>query len=163
MDKQTLDILGAGEFLSRDYDDASGSVPPIDLFIAYFPSQRTGETPHSPSHCLPGSGWTPTQRKTIQIARGDGTTFPANRYVVSKAGDRLLVIYWFQAHDRAVANEYMAKYYLIADSIRMNRSDGALVRLMTPMLEGESVDSAQTRLMSIGSNIIPSLNRYIPR
>lgn len=79
----------------------------------------------------------------IQITGSDGSSFPAKRYVVSKGGQRQLVLYWFQAHGRAVASEYWAKYYLMYDSIRMNRSDGALVRLMTPMFDGETPDTAQ--------------------
>ena len=163
IDQQTLDILGSGEFLFREYEDLGNQQLPVNLFIAYFPSQKTGDTIHSPSNCLPGAGWVPTQKQLVQISRGDGTSFPANRYVVAKAGDRQLALYWYQAHDRIVANEYLAKYYLVADSIRMNRSDGALVRLMTPMFRGESVDAAQARLMSVGSQVIPLLNKYIPR
>jgi EpsI family protein len=83
--------------------------------------------------------------------------------VVSKSGDRELVLYWFQAHGRAVASEYWAKYYLVSDSVRMNRSDGGLVRLLTPMLHGESPDAAQARLMKLGSQLVPLLDSYIPR
>ncbi len=163
IDQQTLDILGAGEFVARDFDNSLDRQPPIELFIAYFPSQRAGDTIHSPSHCLPGAGWVPTKREVVQLPRSDGSLFPANRYVVSKAGDRQLVLYWYQAHDRIVASEYWSKYYLVADSIRMNRSDGALVRLITPMYTKESPDAAQARLLSLGSQIIPLLNNYIPR
>ncbi|MGA7566182.1 MAG: exosortase C-terminal domain/associated protein EpsI, partial [Terriglobales bacterium] len=88
---------------------------------------------------------------------------PVNRYVVSKMGERQLVLYWFQAHGRVVASEWWAKYYLIYDSIRLNRSDGGLVRLMTPMLEGESPDAAQARIMKLGSQLIPLFDNYIPR
>ena len=163
LDQQTLDILGQGEFLLRDYDDPSQPQPPIGLFLAYFPSQKAGDTIHSPNHCLPGAGWVPTRRQVVQISRPDGSSFPANRYVVSKQGNRQLVLYWFQAHGRAVASEYWAKYYLVADSIRMNRSDGALVRLISPMYQGESPDAAQSRLMKIGSQLLPLLDNYIPR
>ncbi len=163
IDRQTLEILGAGEFLQRDYENSSQSQAGIDLFVAYFPSQKAGDTIHSPSHCLPGAGWAPTSRKIVQIARGDGTSFPANQYVVAKSGERQLVLYWYLAHDRAVASEYWAKYYLVADSIRMNRSDGGLVRLSTPMFREESPDAAQARLLGFGSYFIPTLNRYIPR
>jgi EpsI family protein len=83
--------------------------------------------------------------------------------VVSKLGNRQLVLYWFQAHGRVVASEYWAKYYLVSDSVRMNRSDGGLVRLMTPMLNGESPDAAQARIMKLGSQFIPLLDNYIPR
>jgi EpsI family protein len=163
LDQQTLDILGPGEFLVRDYENAGQLQPWINLYIAYFPTQRSGDTIHSPSHCLPGAGWVPTSREVVQISGPDGTSFPVNRYVVSKSGDRQLVLYWFQAHGRAVASEYWAKYYLVSDSIRMNRSDGALVRLMTPMLDGESPDAAQARMMKLGSQFLPLLDNYIPR
>jgi EpsI family protein len=168
LDQQTRDILGPGEFLIRDYqktDAGPGQAqePWINLYIAYFPSQRAGDTIHSPNHCLPGAGWVPTSREMIKLNRPDGSSFPANRYVVAKGEDRQLVLYWFQAHGRAVASEYWAKYYLVADSMQMNRSDGGLVRLMTPMLDGESADAAQTRLMKLGSQFIPMLDRYIPR
>jgi EpsI family protein len=163
LDQDTLDILGPGEFLVRDYENPSQPEAWIDLYIAYFPTQRAGDTIHSPNHCLPGAGWVPTSREVVQIARPDGSSFPVNRYVVSKTGDRELVLYWFQAHGRAVASEYWAKYYLVSDSVRMNRSDGGLVRLLTPMLHGESPDAAQARLMKLGSQFIPLLDSYIPR
>jgi len=164
LDQQTLDILGPGEFLVRDYENASQSQPWIDLYIAYFPSQKAGDTIHSPNHCLPGAGWVPTSREVVRIARPDGSTFPANRYVGSKSGERQeLVLYWFQAHGRVVASEWWAKYYLVSDSIRLNRSDGALVRLMTPMLDGESPAAAQARAMKLGSQFLPLLDSYIPR
>jgi EpsI family protein len=163
LDQQTLDILGQGEFLLRDYIEPSQAQPPIGLFVAYFPSQKAGDTIHSPNHCLPGAGWVPTQRQVVQVSRPDGSTFPVNRYVVSKEGNRQLVLYWFQAHGRAVASEYWAKYYLVADSVRMNRSDGGLVRLMSPMYSGESPDAAQARVMKVGWQLLPLLDNYIPR
>jgi EpsI family protein len=163
LDQQTLDILGPGDFLVRDYENASQPQPWINLYIAYFPSQKAGDTIHSPNHCLPGAGWVPTSREMVQITRPDGSSFPVNRYVVSKAGERQLVLYWFQAHGRAVASEYWAKYYLVSDSVRMNRSDGGLVRLMTPMFDGESPDAAQARVMKLGSELVPMLDSCIPR
>ncbi|MFY9561021.1 MAG: exosortase C-terminal domain/associated protein EpsI [Terriglobales bacterium] len=163
IDQQTLDILGAGEFLSRDFTNSSEPQPPVGLFIAYFPSQKTGDTIHSPGRCLPGAGWVPTKREVVQLPGSDGSSFPANRYVVSKGGEKDLVLYWYQAHGRAVANEYWSKYYLVADSIRMNRSDGALVRLITPMYRKETPDAAQTRLWRFGAQLLPHLDRHIPR
>ena len=163
LDPQTLDILGPGEFLARDYEDTVGNQPWIDLFIAYFPTQKMGDTIHSPNHCLPGAGWVPTLRQVVQLKFPEGSYFPVNRYVVSKAGERQIVLYWFQAHGRVVASEYAAKYYLISDSIRLHRSDGALIRLMSPMYPKESPDAAQARIMQLGNQILPLLDNYIPR
>ena len=165
LDQATLEILGPGEFLVRDYENTSHpqTEPWINLYIAYFPTQKAGDTIHSPQHCLPGAGWVPTSREVVRIVRSDGTSFPVDRYVVSNAEERRLVLYWFQAHGREVASEYWAKYYLIADSIRMNRSDGGLVRLMSPMLDGETPEAAQARVMKLGSQFLPLLDSYIPQ
>ena len=163
LDKDTLDVLGAGDFLVRGYRDPDGKLPYIDLFLAYFPSQRTGDTIHSPKHCLPGAGWAPEENDRITISLPGHSPFPANRYVISKAGARKLVLYWYWAHDRGVASEYWAKYYLVKDAIRMNRSDGALVRITLDMFPGESIDAAQQRLRPFTADVVPLLDDYIPR
>jgi EpsI family protein len=161
--QEELDILGPGEYLQRDYENASQPQPSINLFIPFFPTQKAGDTIHSPDHCLLGAGWFPISREVIQLARSDGSSIPVNRYVVSKSGERQLVLYWFQEHGRVVAREWQAKYYLISDSIHISRSDGGMVRLMTTMLDGESPDAAQVRMMKLGSQFLPLLDSYIPR
>jgi EpsI family protein len=163
MQQDVLDILGPGDFLQRSYENTSVRQPYVDLFLAYFPSQRTGDTIHSPKHCLPGSGWLPTESGRISISLPGRAPFEANRYLIAKGDDHQLVLYWYWAHDRALASEYLAKFYLVADSIRLNRSDGSLVRVITPLLPGEAADAAQRRLLSFAGNVVPQLDRYIPR
>jgi EpsI family protein len=162
LDKDTLDVLGPGDFLVRDYY-APDQPEPTNLYIAYFPSQRTGDTIHSPKNCLPGAGWAPVENSRITLALPGHDPFPANRYVIAKGDARQLVLYWYWAHDRGVASEYWAKFYLVKDSIRMNRSDGALVRIVTPMVSSETPDAAQQRLFLFASNVVPLLDDYIPR
>lgn len=156
-----LAVLGPGDFLLRDYHN--GAQPPIGLFIAYFPSQRAGDTIHSPKNCLPGAGWAPVETRRMQISLPGQAEFPANRYVIAKGPDRQLVLYWYLAHDRVVASEYWAKYYLVADSIKMNRTDGSLIRLSTPILSNETPQQAQDELLSFAGLIVPRLHAYIPR
>jgi len=164
IDKETREVLGtSGDFLERIYQDPQRKLPDVDIFLAYFPSQRAGETPHSPQHCLPGSGWNPEENTRITLSLPGHDPFPANRYVISKADDRRLVLYWFWAHDRGVASEYWAKFYLVKDAITMNRSDGSLVRLVTPMFPGESADAAQQRIYPFTSALVPLLDNYIPK
>ena len=162
-DKKTLEVLGPGDFLERVYQDPNQKLPYVDIFLAYFPSQRAGETPHSPQHCLPGSGWNPEENVRITLSLPGHGPFPANRYVIAKADQRRLVLYWFWAHDRGVANEYWAKFYLVKDAIQMNRSDGSLVRLVTPMFPGETPDAAQQRILPFTSAVVPLLDNFIPR
>jgi len=163
IDQDTLRVLGPGDFLLRVYADPQQSLPYIDLFIAYFPTQRTNDTMHSPKNCLPGSGWAPIESTRVTLNVPGHGSFPVNRYIIAKGDDKQVVLYWYWAHDRGVASEYWAKYYLVSDSIRMNRSDGSLVRVTTPLLDGESPGAAQQRLMPFVSEIVPKLNAYIPR
>lgn len=163
LDQLTLDILGNPEYILRDYVAPSDPERWINLFIAYYATQKAGETPHTPAHCLPGAGWIPTQRQIVALKAPNGDSFPANRYVIVNGADRQLVIYWFQAQGREVASEYRLKYYLVANSIRLHRSDGALIRLMTPMYKGESADAAQARVMQLGDPLLSQLSSYIPR
>ncbi len=158
---EVLDTLGQGDFLSREYYNDAYAKFNVDVFMAYFPSQRASQTIHSPEHCLPGSGWFPLESSRIMLALPGHAPFPANRYLIVKGDDRLLVLYWYWAHDRAVASEYWAKYYLIADAIRLNRTDGALIRIATP-IRGEDVDAAQQRLVSFARELVPIINAYVP-
>jgi len=161
--KDVLEVLGPGDFLLRVYQNPAEKQPFVDLFIAYFPSQRTGDTIHSPKHCLPGSGWLPVESSRVTLSLPGHSPFPANRYVIAKGDSRQLVLYWYWAHDRGVASEYWAKFYLVADSMRMNRSDGALVRITTPMFSGETAEAAQQRLLPFAGDVAPLLDNYIPR
>jgi EpsI family protein len=163
IDNDTLQILGAGEFLLRTYRSEETSDPDINLFIAYFPSQRAGDTIHSPRHCLPGAGWTPVENTRTVLSMPGHAPFPANRYVIAQGASRQIVLYWYWAHDRGIASEYWAKFYLVGDSLKMNRSDGALVRVMAAMYPNETADAAEQRLLPFTNGILPLLNDYIPR
>lgn len=157
-----LEVLGPGEFLLRDYV-SSPSRPFVNLYVAFFPSQRSGDTIHSPKNCLPGSGWTPVQSSRIPVTRPDGATISINRYTVANGDNRDLVFYWYQGHGRVTPSEYWAKIFLVADAIRLNRTDGALVRVLTPIASPQEDRSAQARALEFIHEILPVLDRYIPR
>ena len=155
------EMLGPGDFLSRLY--LRPDLPFIDFFVAYFPSQRTGSSIHSPKNCLPGSGWTPLASSVIQLAVPGHAAVTANRYIIARGEERQLVLYWYQAHGRTVASEYWAKIYLVADAMRMNRTDGALIRLVTPLQPGESVAQAQDRLAAFARPAVIHLDHFLPQ
>jgi EpsI family protein len=162
MSPDELEVLGPGDFLMRDYASMSGGLP-VNLYIAFFPSQRTGDTIHSPKNCLPGSGWAPIESGHISLQRANGSMILVNRYVIEKGADRILVLYWYQAHGRVTPSEYWAKVLLVTDAIRMNRTDGALVRLVVPILQGTSDARAQKSATEFAERILPLLDNYIPK
>jgi EpsI family protein len=157
-----LQVLGKGEFLQRAYLYGS-ETEPVQLFIAYFPSQRTGDTIHSPQNCLPGSGWSPLESTRIVLTVPGHVPFQANRYLIGKGEDQQLVLYWYWSHDRAEASEYWAKFHLVEDAIRLNRSDGALIRISTTLHAGEPADTAQSRTVDFAGKLVPKLDNYLPR
>jgi EpsI family protein len=159
LDKETLDVLKADETLSRVYVDASMPLQ-VQLFVAYFKTQRTGQTPHSPRNCLPGSGWLPTASGIILIPIEGRDPIEVNRYLVEKGDAKYVVLYWYQSRDRTVASEYKAKVYSVLDAIRYNRTDTALVRVFVPVAAGER-ESTETAIQFIQA-LYPALRQRFP-
>lgn len=159
----TRAVLGSGDFLFRNYLNSSSDPGSVNLFLAYFPNQKIAETFHSPKHCLPGEGWIPVDSHEIWLALPGTAPFQVNRYELAKGEQRAVVLYWYQAGDRALSSEYKAKFYLISNSIRFHRSDGALIRVSTAIASNESAAKAEQRLVSLLSGIVPVLDSYVPR
>lgn len=154
------EVLHADDLLARTYEVIPGTQ--VQLFIAYYKTQRAGERMHSPRNCLPGSGWEPISISLINANVGGGRTEPVNRYLVEQAGKRLLVVYWYQEHSRFIANEYRGKLYLMWDSIRKGSRDGALVRVSVPLRPGADVDEATTTILQFVRSATPEISRILP-
>jgi EpsI family protein len=136
VDEASQRVLGADDYLNRRY--ARRGEAAVDLFVAFYASQRQGDAIHSPRNCLPGAGWRPVAQSTVPFVVNEGGTVTVNRYVIEKGHDRRIVYYWYQGRGRVVANEYANKAWLMIDAMRTGRSEGALVRAMAPAtLEGE--------------------------
>jgi EpsI family protein len=161
LDKETLDVLKADDTLSRVYQNRqTGQV--VQLFVAYFATQRTGKTPHSPKNCLPGSGWVPTQSGTMHVTiPGEAQPITINRYLVSREESQDLVLYWYQSHNRVVASEYRAKLFTIFDSMRYRRSDTSLVRVVDPVTDGDAESATDAAVSFIKALFVP-LKNYLP-
>ena len=134
LSREVEEVLGADDYLTRAYFDAHGRG--LGLFVGYWASQRQGDTMHSPLNCLPGAGWEPVERGYLSLPdprNPAGLDLTVNRIVIQKGLERQLVLYWYQSHGRVVASEYWGKFYLMADAMRLNRTDGAIVRLVVPL------------------------------
>jgi EpsI family protein len=156
---EVVQAVGVTDYTSRLYVRAADA--PIDLYIGYYASQRTGDTIHSPKNCLPGSGWDPIESAyaTIPIAgRGD---IVVNEYVIQKDQDKQLVFYWYQSRGRVIASEYAGKFWMMADAISRNRTDGSLVRLITPINDGEA--KARYRLLEFTEIVFPKIDALLPK
>jgi exosortase D (VPLPA-CTERM-specific) len=153
-----LEQLKLDDYLVADYRHASDA--PINLYIAYYDSQRKGQSTHSPRSCLPGNGWEFASFGTRRVS-SHGTTLTVNRAIVEHGSERELMYYWFQQRGRVVTNEYLVKWYIFWDALTRNRSDGAMVRLMTPLPPG--AEAAGDRALSEFAGLLAGpLSRYVP-
>jgi EpsI family protein len=158
VDKDTADVLQADDLLTRFYSSGDQEA---NLFVAAFRTQRNGKAPHSPKNCLPGSGWEPLSSGTAAIDVGLAAPIVVNRYVISHGNDRALALYWYQSRDRVVASEYKAKFWTVADAMRLNRTDTALVRVLVPVIDRDEDAAAKTAYEFVQS-FFGVLKAYLP-
>jgi EpsI family protein len=156
LDRDTEAVLQADNYLLRRY---TRDGVPVDLFIAYYSTQRSGHTIHSPLNCLPGTGWEWVERRREQVSVGPGRDLDINGNIARKNGQQSFVYYWYQSHGRAIASEYRNKLLLVQDALTLHRSDGALVRLTTPVLPRSS---RSTDVASFIRALYPILTRHLP-
>jgi EpsI family protein len=153
-DNQTLAVLRSSDYLLRNYRAPDGRT--VNFYVGYYASQRDGATYHSPLNCLPGAGWVMNEPGTITISPVGRAPFLANRYLIQNGLHKELLIYWYQGRGRAIASEYWGKVYTVVDSVRLRRSDGAMIRIMTPIDGSESAAlQAAVDLAAHSSTILP--------
>lgn len=154
LDDETLKVLRASDYLLRDFRKSDGQA--ANLYVGYYATQRTGATYHSPLNCLPGSGWTLSEPGKATIALPDGSSFVANKYVIQNGEYKSMMVYWYQGRGRNVASEYWGKVYTVLDSVRLRRSDGAMVRVTVPISNSEAAaEQTAIEFASTASNVLP--------
>lgn len=155
MEENVAAYLGLTDYILSNYKNPSGQI--VNFYAAYYESQRKGVSPHSPRVCIPGGGW-----QIADITRSQIGQLPVNRIVIKKDDNTQLVYYWFQQRGRRLANEYLMKWYLFKDALLLNRTDGALVRLTTPVGSHENIADADHRLQAFAQQVEPTLPKFIP-
>jgi EpsI family protein len=156
---EILATLGPGEFLQRTYKNQASDGGDVDLYLTYLPN-RPGLYKHLPQDCLVGSGWSPVASNVTTLAFPGDEPFPANRYLIARGEDRQLVLFWYGAHGRRLAKENQMDFYLVLDSLRLNRTDNALIRMNTEIRPGEKTEDAENRLLAFAGLVNPLLKNY---
>jgi exosortase D (VPLPA-CTERM-specific) len=157
-----LQVMQVDDYLMADY--IRSDARPVNLYLAYYASQRKGNAVHSPRACLPGAGWAIEQisQRSVPGITITGRTLIVDRAVVALGEQRALVYYWFQGRGRVLTNEFAMKWLLFWDALARGRSDGSLVRLTTPITPGEPADAADQRLAAFAASVAPMLPQYVP-
>ena len=161
MEPEIKDVLRADDYVTRTYAESPSKW--ANLFVAYFNSQRAGQTPHSPKNCLPGAGWIWTVSDTVPIQLASrAEPIVVNRYIVSKGEDRSVVLYWYQSRDRVVASEYKAAAFSVADALRYNRTDTALVRVVVGFRTPQQQQAAYQTAVEFVQTVFGPLRQFFP-
>jgi exosortase D (VPLPA-CTERM-specific) len=164
LEADTLNVLKLHDYLLADYvgSDPRGRV---NLHVAYYASQIDGAWMHSPQGCIPADGWEiiDLQRHRMNSVTFAGDPMVVNRVSIRKGNVRQIVYYWFQERGRITTDEHFSeKLYVLLDAVRRNRTDGAMVRLVTNAIPGESDESADRRLEQFAALFVPQLTPHIP-
>jgi len=162
LDAIYVDALKFNDYILANYVDANKR--PVNFYVAYYASQRKGESAHSPRSCMPGDGWeiTSLEQRTLGGANVSGKPLQINRALIQKGDGRQLVYYWFQQRGRVITNEYLVKWYLFWDALTRNRTDGALVRLVISVDPAGNLEDADKELTRFATVITDRLKDYIP-
>ncbi len=158
LDAATLEVLRASDYLLRDYRRPDGQV--ANFYVGYYATQRDGASFHSPLNCLPGSGWILSEPGSVTLTRKDGTSFTANKYVIQNGDSKSLMIYWYEGRGRSISSEYWGKIYTVVDSVKMRRSDAAMVRVTVPVIDSEA--TALEAGSQLAVETLSVLGDYVP-
>ncbi len=156
-------VLAADDMLVRAYRK-EGS-PEVDFMVVYYRKLTEGSGIHSPEVCIPAGGWEVNAWRRADIALEDeaGTVIPVNRAIIRKGRARSLVYYWFEQGGRRITSDYVAKFYTVYDSLTRGRTEGALVRVITPLAPGEPEAAGAARLNEVLSRAAPHLPKHLPK
>lgn len=156
-DEPTEKVLKATDYVMRDY---YGPGKRLNLYVGYYASQRSGATYHSPLSCLPGTGWEMIEPELLQISTPAGKQLTVNRYVVKQGEHKEYLIYWYQGRGRSFANEFEDKFFTSVDSLTKRRSDGGMVRIMTPL--GKDPVRSLTAAIDLTSHVADNIGEFLP-
>jgi len=162
LEKQYIDALRFDDYVLADYRFGNGQ--PVNLYAAYYRSQRKGQSAHSPQSCLPGGGWEITSLYGVELPLSltPAHPFHINRALIQKDDQKQIILYWFKQRDRIVTDEYLVKLYLVWDAVSRGRTDGALVRIASVVGPGETEAVVERRLFDFATLVEPELLRYVP-
>jgi exosortase D (VPLPA-CTERM-specific) len=152
--------LGLQDYVLADYVGPGNER--VNFYVAYYASQRKGVSPHSPQVCIPGGGWVISDLQTIGLSLSDGSPLQAVRVLIDKGGERALVYYWFDQRGHRLSSEYAMKWHLLRDALLRNRTDGALVRVITEVRRNEDLRLADERLLRFVRVATPRLSAFVP-
>lgn len=163
MSPAEVKAAGVTSYLARTYAPvAAAGAPTFSLYVGYYDRQTQGRTIHSPKNCLPGAGWEALAAGTARVAVAGGSAVVVNRYLIQRAAQEALVLYWYQGRGRVEANEYRVKWDLLRDASLRRRSEEALVRVVVPVTATLNDSGAAVIAVKVAGSLVPAVAQALP-
>ncbi len=140
--------LGVDTAFNGDYTNAKGES--VSLYIGYFASpyrKYEGIFAHTPNNCLPATGWqiTKIEKYRLKPVYGSSEGMTINSIRAQKEGTNSLVYFWFQSRNGVFTNPYVNQLALAMNALRNEFTPVVVLRVITPIYDGESEEQASTR------------------
>jgi EpsI family protein len=141
--------------LSRPYRKGSGEI--VQLYIGYYAYQEQGRE-------IIGYRTDAFHRNAsrIKMSLNPHGTIEINRLIQHEDKRKKLVLFWYDLNGRVVADQFIAKAYTAWDSLRRNRTNGAIVVLTSDFHTDEDLSRTLAASQGFIQKIRPLLSDYFP-
>jgi exosortase D (VPLPA-CTERM-specific) len=161
MESKFIETLNFSDYIMADYKEGSGKI--VNFYVAYYASQRKGESIHSPESCLMGGGWQFREAGGSAIVLENGEAVLLKRAIIEKKPVRQISYYWYPSRGRVLTSAFEMKWYNFWDALTRQRTDGALVRVITLIYPDETPEQAEDRMKTFIKDFYPVLSEYLPK
>lgn len=135
---------------------------PIEVFVGYRGEQSGGKRLGSPKINFP-ENWNSVWLRPANVQISGGTAIRGN-WMLTRQGDlQRLVFYWYQIADDTFSGEFENRLRQFKRALLERRTDGAVVRIATPVVRGEMLQKAEERLAAAARKIYPEVVKVLPR
>jgi EpsI family protein len=152
--------LQADELFHREYRSTTGRT--ASVYVAFYGRQGGGNSIHSPTNCLPGSGWEQVESDRVTATTVYGPASINRTLIEHGTGARALVYYWYQGRGRVAANEYRVKTDLLRDAVLDRRTDEALVRVVFPLNPNDTLSDVDVLAAGTVPELVKALASHLP-
>jgi len=153
--EDTYAILGTDKVIERKYVDASRNAT-VDLAVVF--SQSNWDSFHSPTVCYPAAGWTVVHNDTepVDISSNETPIDPARKLIIQKSDRKQVVLYWYKSGGKLTSSLLKQRVYGVLGSLWSKGSGGALIRVSTPITNGD-IDAATAMVKEFSREAIPAI------
>ena len=89
--------------------------------------------------------------------------FEITRAIIQKGRSRLMVYFWFDQAGQVIAGDFAVKANLLLNGMLHGRTDGGVVRLITPIIGGDAgIAAAEERLQAFARAALDEIPRFVP-